>query len=57
MFAAAGFLGLTAVATLFAVAVSFAQPTGGAVVGRVRDWTDGILPGVSVTLFLQVVAR
>ena len=51
MFAAAGFLGLTAAATLFAVAVSFAQPTGGTVVGRVRDWTDGILVGVSVTLF------
>jgi hypothetical protein len=47
---AAGFVWLTAGATLCGVAVSFAQPTQGTVVGRVVDTTNGVLPGVSVTL-------
>jgi hypothetical protein len=44
------FLWLTAAATWSVVAVSLAQPAGGIIVGRVLDWTEAVLPGVSVTL-------
>jgi len=41
---------LTAASTLFAVAVSLAQPAGGSVEGRLVDTSTAPMPGASVTL-------